>query len=140
MLIPLPCNMTNIASAGLVYHAQSLPGSWRSWTRKPALLVRMALPIHSSTVRVRVAVRLLTLFLSMALANLVHATSFINVQANKPQVSGDATSDSTARFPTNKQNEPTIAVNPTNSNLLLLAGANDEQREPPCGPGPVRGL
>jgi len=76
----------------------------------------------------------------MVLANLVHATSFINVQANNPQVAGDANSNATAVFPTNKQNEPTIAVNPTNSNLLLLAGANDEQREPPCGPGPVRGL
>ena len=84
--------------------------------------------------------KFLTLFLSIALANLVHATSFINVQANNPQVAGDPTSNTTARFPTNKQNEPTIAVNPTNSDLLLLAGANDEQREPPCGPGPVRGL
>jgi hypothetical protein len=83
--------------------------------------------------------KFLTLFLSVALANLVHATSFINVQANNPQVAGDANSNATAVFPTNKQNEPTIAVNPTDSNLLLLAGANDEQREPPCGPGPVRG-
>ena len=84
--------------------------------------------------------KFLTLFLSIALANLVHATSFIDVQANKPQVAGNATSDSTARFPTNKQNEPTIAVNPADPSHLLLAGANDEQREPPCGPGPVRGL
>jgi hypothetical protein len=84
--------------------------------------------------------KFLTLFLSIALANLAHATSFINVQANNPQIAGDPTSNTTARFPTNKQNEPTIAVNPTDSNLLLLAGANDEQREPPCGPGPVRGL
>lgn len=83
--------------------------------------------------------KFLTLFLSIALANLVQATSFINVQANNPQIAGDPTSNTTARFPTNKQNEPTIAVNPTDSNLLLLAGANDEQREPPCGPGPVRG-
>jgi len=75
----------------------------------------------------------------MALANLVHATSFFDVQANNPQVAGDPTSNTTAKFPTNKQNEPTIAVNPTNSNMLLLAGANDEQREPPCGPGTVRG-
>ena len=76
----------------------------------------------------------------MALANLVHATSFVERQANFPQIAGDASSDSTARFPTNKQNEPTIAVNPTDPTHLLLAGANDEQREPPCGPGPVRGL
>ena len=34
------------------------------------------------------------------------------VQANAPQVAGAPLSDNTARFPTNKQNEPTIAVNP----------------------------
>ena len=61
-----------------------------------------------------------------------------DVKANTPQVAGDPTSDATAVFPTNKQNEPSIAVNPIN-NLLLIAGANDEQRQPPCGPGPVRG-
>ena len=84
--------------------------------------------------------KFLTLFLSIALANLVQAaTTFTNVQANNPQIAGDNSSNRTARFPTNKQNEPTIAVNPTNSNMLLLAGANDEQKEPPCGPGPVRG-
>ena len=66
------------------------------------------------------------------------ATSAIDAQANKPQVAGDATSDTTARFPTNKQNEPSIAVDPTNSSKLI-AGSNDEQRQPPCGPGPVRG-
>ena len=66
------------------------------------------------------------------------AASFFDVKANNPQVAGDAASNSTARFPTNKQNEPTIAVNPINGNYLI-AGANDEQREPRCGPGPVRG-
>ena len=76
---------------------------------------------------------LAALMLSIASA----ATSF-DFQANNPQVAGDATSNTTAVFPTNKQNEPTIAVNPTNSNLLI-AGSNDEQRQPPCGPGPVRG-
>jgi hypothetical protein len=60
------------------------------------------------------------------------------VQANAPQVAGDPLSDSTARFPTNKQNEPTIAVNPVNARRLI-AGSNDEQLQPPCGPGPVRG-
>ncbi|MDQ1446307.1 MAG: hypothetical protein QOI20_2771 [Acidimicrobiaceae bacterium] len=62
----------------------------------------------------------------------------IDTQANRPQVSGDPASDATARFPTNKQNEPTVAVNPLDSRRLI-AGSNDEQRQPACGPGPVRG-
>ena len=66
------------------------------------------------------------------------AALFSDGQANNPQVQGDPSSNTTAVFPTNKQNEPTIAVNPTNRNLLI-AGSNDEQRQPPCGPGPVRG-
>jgi hypothetical protein len=66
------------------------------------------------------------------------AASFTDVQANSPQVAGSPSSDATAVFPTNKQNEPSIAVNPTNSSFLI-AGANDEQEQPPCGPGPVRG-
>jgi hypothetical protein len=66
------------------------------------------------------------------------AASAFDVQANQPQVAGDPFSNATARFPTNKQNEPTIAVNPANPSFLI-AGANDEQRQPPCGPGPVRG-
>ena len=66
------------------------------------------------------------------------AASFTDVQANNPQVAGDPTSNGTAVFPTNKQNEPTVAVNPTNSNYLI-AGSNDEQDQPPCGPGTVRG-
>jgi hypothetical protein len=68
-----------------------------------------------------------------------HAASATNAQANNPQVQGVANSNLTAVFPTNKQNEPTIAVNPLNSDFLI-AGSNDEQRQPPCGPGPVRGL
>ena len=35
-------------------------------------------------------------------------------------------------------NEPTIAADPLNASDLI-AGANDEQLQPPCGPGPVRG-
>jgi hypothetical protein len=66
------------------------------------------------------------------------AASFTDAQANNPQVADDPTSNTTAVFPTNKQNEPSIAVNPTNSNYLI-AGSNDEQDQPPCGPGPVRG-
>jgi len=61
-----------------------------------------------------------------------------NTQANDPQVAGDLGSNATARFPTNKQNEPSIAVNPTDA-LKLIAGSNDEQHQPPCGPGAVRG-
>jgi hypothetical protein len=66
------------------------------------------------------------------------ASSSIDVRVNDPDVAGDASSDATARFPTNKQNEPSVAVNPTDSRLLI-AGSNDEQRQPRCGPGPVRG-
>lgn len=79
------------------------------------------------------AVLLLLPFASPAVA----ATA-TDVQANNPQVAGDPTSNATAVFPTNKQNEPTIAVNPVASQYLI-SGANDEQRQPPCGPGPVRG-
>jgi hypothetical protein len=66
------------------------------------------------------------------------AATAVDVQANKPQVAGDPSSDTTAVFPTNKQNETTVAVNPINSRYLI-SGSNDEQRQPPCGPGPVRG-
>jgi len=76
--------------------------------------------------------------LVVPLATSAAAVSAIDVQANKPQVAGDPTSDSTAVFPTNKQNEPTVAVNPVDARYLI-AGSNDEQRQPACGPGPVRG-
>lgn len=76
--------------------------------------------------------------LAVAAPSAFAVTAGFDVQANNPQVAGDASSDTTAVFPTNKQNEPTIAVNPTNSRLLI-AGSNDEQRQPPCGPGPERG-
>jgi hypothetical protein len=75
---------------------------------------------------------------TIALGAAAFAATAVDVQANQPQVAGDPLSNATARFPTNKQNEPTIAVNPTNPSILL-AGANDEQRQPPCGPGSVRG-
>lgn len=67
-----------------------------------------------------------------------YAAGSFDTQANEPQVEGDASSNDTAVFPTNKQNEPTIAVNPRDSNFLI-AGSNDEQRQPACGPGEVRG-
>jgi hypothetical protein len=90
----------------------------------------------------RRAVRFLVIAsIVMALAQMgatAGAASATDTKANSPEVSGDPTSDATAVFPTNKQNEPTIAVNPVDSSLLI-AGSNDEQRQPPCGPGPVRG-
>jgi hypothetical protein len=61
-----------------------------------------------------------------------------DTRANEPQVQGVPSSNTTAVFPTNKQNEPTIAFNPAD-NRFLIAGSNDEQRQPACGPGPVRG-
>ena len=88
----------------------------------------------SKKVLVLIAVSLPSAFL----ATRAVASTGPEAQANSPQVAGDANSDTTAVFPTNKQNEPTIAVNPVNSQRLI-AGANDEQRQPPCGPGPVRG-
>src|SRR5712692_6453992 len=83
-------------------------------------------------------IALLALAGSIALAAVALAASAFDVQANQPQVAGDPSSNATARFPTNKQNEPTIAVNPTNPRFVI-AGANDEQLQPPCGPGPMRG-
>lgn len=68
----------------------------------------------------------------------VEASTSFEAQANNPQVAGDPASDTTAVFPTNKQNETTIAVNPVDSRFLI-GGANDEQRQPACGPGAVRG-
>jgi hypothetical protein len=74
----------------------------------------------------------------LAAAAVALAVSATDSQANEPQVAGDPTSDTTAVFPTNKQNEPSIAVDPTDPSKLI-AGSNDEQLQPPCGPGPVRG-
>jgi hypothetical protein len=92
--------------------------------------------IHRST---RALISTCALTLTLVAASVASAaTSFTDVQANNPQVAGDPSSNTTAVFPTNKQNEPTIAVNPVNSNYLI-AGSNDEQEQPPCGPGPVRG-
>ncbi len=63
--------------------------------------------------------------------------SFTDTQANQPQIAGDASSNTTARFPTNKQNEPTIGIAP--DGMHAIAGANDEQKQPACGPGTQRG-
>lgn len=62
------------------------------------------------------------------------ATTFEDVRVNTPQIHGDPGSDANARFPVNAQNEPTIAVNPTNP-LQLIAGANDNQAGYPCSQG-----
>src|ERR671923_1548991 len=80
---------------------------------------------------------LLAVFLTLVIAGQAFASSATDSQANSPQVAGVPSSDTTARFPTNKQNEPTIAIAP--DGVHAIAGANDEQIEPPCGPGPVRG-
>lgn len=71
-------------------------------------------------------------------ASTAFAVTSSDPQANEPQVATDPSSDTTAVFPTNKSNEPTVAVDRVNP-TVLLAGANDEQQQPPCGPGPVRG-
>jgi hypothetical protein len=76
--------------------------------------------------------------IALALWPIAAQAATVDVQANNPQVAGDASSNSTAVFPTNKQNEPTVAVDPTNL-TRLIAGSNDEQEQPPCGPGHVRG-
>ena len=91
---------------------------------------------HRRFAALMAAVLLAALGLTIAAAS----PTFLDVQANNPQVAALGTVPATANavFPTNKQNEPTIAVNPQNSQFLI-AGSNDEQRQPPCGPGPVRG-
>ena len=73
-----------------------------------------------------------------AAAGSAGAVTSTDVRVNAPQVAGVADSDTSARFPTNKQNETTVAVNPVDASHLI-AGANDEQGQPPCGDGPVRG-
>jgi hypothetical protein len=85
--------------------------------------------------RVALAIAVLSGLIAAGIA--IAASSNGGVQANSPQVAGDPTSNATAVFPTNKQNEPTIAVNPDGTHLI--AGSNDEQLQPPCGPGSVRG-
>jgi hypothetical protein len=90
----------------------------------------------------KIGTRTRALFAGLAVAAVIAAAvaegSGSDPQANHPQIAGDASSDTNARFPTNKQNEPTIAVNPTDASKLI-SGSNDEQLQPPCGPGTVRG-
>lgn len=80
---------------------------------------------------------LLVTALSAVLTGAAIAAGSSDTQANQPQVANDSTSNGSARFPTNKQNEPTVAIAPDGQHAL--AGSNDEQNQPPCGPGPVRG-
>jgi hypothetical protein len=86
-------------------------------------------------VKSRFALLIAAIFVVAAAGQAV--ASGFDTQANTPQVAGDPGSASTARFPTNKQNEPSIALAP--DEMHLIAGSNDEQAQPPCGPGPVRG-
>ncbi|MDQ1495547.1 MAG: hypothetical protein QOG69_2030 [Actinomycetota bacterium] len=90
--------------------------------------------MRTRTAFAAVAASAIVMFASAAVA----VTPSGDIQVNAPQVAGQPGSDATAVFPTNKQNEPTIAVNPTDAGVLI-AGSNDEQEQPPCGPGPVRG-
>jgi hypothetical protein len=81
---------------------------------------------------------LTTAILVIALAGqAIAATLMSDTRANQPQVAGVASSNTSARFPTNKQNEPTVAIAPDGTHAL--AGANDEQKQPACGTGTQRG-
>ncbi len=85
--------------------------------------------------RSRFGVAVAVPLVAVSLAGSVLAvTSSGDGQANLPQVAGDDASQTGARFPTNKQNEPTIAQNPVAGNFLI-GGSNDEQRQPACGQG-----
>jgi len=87
--------------------------------------------------RVPFAVLVTILALVIRTTSAIALTRSSDTQANNPQIAGDATSGTTARFPTNKQNEPTIAIAPDGAHAV--AGANDEQKQPRCGPGAQRG-
>jgi len=70
---------------------------------------------------------ILALLAAIALVSVpVFAASFTDVPVNL--------SAPGALFPTNRQDEPTIAVNPTNPSLLI-AGANSEAQTPSCANG-----
>ena len=77
-------------------------------------------PAVSALLTVSIIVAVLAFSSYAALAK--PAVSFTNVQVNQVFP---------GPFPTNKQNEPSLAQNPTNS-LNLIAGSNDEIKEPAC--------
>ena len=94
--------------------------------------------MRSTTTGLQRAAALAAGLLVVGVALPAHAVSSQDARANDPQVAGQPGSNASAVFPTNKQNEPSIAVNPRDPSLLI-AGSNDEQEQPPCGPGAVRG-
>lgn len=85
----------------------------------------------------RLAVGLTTVALLMSMGSPgAGAATATDVQANQPQIAHPLP-DTTGVFPGNKQNEPAIAV--SRDGTHLVAGTNDEQEQPDCGPGPRRG-
>src|SRR4029077_7786280 len=102
--------------------------------RRPAALSERR---GGSTMRRSPLALLVAIVFVIAAAGTAIARSATDAQANQPQIAGDATSNATARFPTNKQNEPTVAIAPDGTHAL--AGSNDEQKQPACGPGTQRG-
>ena len=87
---------------------------------------------------------------ALACLALAPAARAADVQANSPQVPANTPFPADTLppvFPTNKQNEPSIAINAADltanpgapGGYHLVAGSNDEQEQPRCGPGPRRG-
>ena len=81
-----------------------------------------------------IALAIAMLIVVAAAGQAIARTGAADTQANQPQVAGIPLSNTTARFPTNKQNEPTVAIAPDGSHAI--AGSNDEQKQPACGTRP----